>query len=106
MSDSVSEILQYSTSNSKLTKVNYSNSTVKIHDEISKSNPKLKVLSAGEVFGCLSDIIPEDDYKPFYVSRYRQLGYKRFLELANKARGGKNPPRLFFWMLKNNEIVI
>lgn len=87
MSEQVSDLLQYS--NSKLNKFNYSNSTVSI----------------GIVFNNLADIIPEDDYKPFYVSKYKTLGYKRFLELANKARGGKNPARLFFWMLKNNEVV-
>lgn len=59
-----------------------------------------------EVFSNLTDVIPEDDYMPFYVSKYSQLGSQRFIELANKARaGGKDPKRLFFWMLKNNEIV-
>lgn len=76
-------------SNSKLNNFNNSNSTV----------------SVTEVFRNLSDLIPEDDYKPFYVSRYKKLGYKRFMELANKARAGKTPARLFFWMLKNNEVV-
>jgi hypothetical protein len=47
----------------------------------------------------------DDDYKPFYVTKLNTLGYPRFMELANKARAGKNPARLFFWMLKNNEIV-
>lgn len=59
----------------------------------------------GEVFKNLTDIIPMDDYMPFYVSRFNRLGYKRFMELVNKARAGNNPPRLFFWMLKNNELV-
>lgn len=84
---SIKETIQYS--NSKLETSKYSNSTV----------------SVGEVFTNLVDIIPEDDYRPFYVSKYKQLGYRRFMELANKARAGKNPPRLFFWMLKNNELV-
>ena len=76
-------------SNSNLPKVNNSNSTV----------------SLTNVFSNLTDIIPEDDYRPFYVSYYKKLGYKRFIELANKARAGKTPDRLFFWMLKNNEAV-
>lgn len=84
---SVNQVLQYS--NSKLNKFNNSNSTVPVTT----------------VFSNLTDIIPDDDYKPFYVSRYKKLGYKRFMELANKARAGKTPARLFFWMLKNNELV-
>jgi len=77
-------------SNSNLTKLNNSNSTVTV----------------SSVFSNLTDVIPDDDYKPFYVKRYNDLGCKRFVELANKARaGGKDPKRLFFWMLKNNELV-
>jgi hypothetical protein len=58
------------------------------------------------VFGNLTDVIPYDDYMPFYVGRFKKLGYARFMELANKARrSGKDPQRLFFWMLKNNELV-
>ena len=76
-------------SNSNLPLVNNSNSTVTVAD----------------VFINLIDIIPDDEYKPFYVKRYKELGYNRFMELANKARAGRAPARLFFWMLKNNEIV-
>lgn len=79
--------VQYS--NSNLTKLSNSNSTVSVR----------------EVFVNLTDLIPDDDYKPFYVSKYNRLGYVRFMELANKARAGKTPQRLFFWMLKNNELV-
>lgn len=81
------DTVQYSNSSFKQTK--YSNSTVPITT----------------VFSNLTDLIPDDDYKPFYVSKYQKLGYKRFMELANKARAGETPGRLFFWMLKNNEIV-
>ena len=66
---------------------------------------KNSTVSLTNVFSNLTDIIPEDDYWPFYVSYYKKLGYKRFIELANKARAGKTPDRLFFWMLKNNEAV-
>ena len=84
--------LQYS--NSKLNNLNYSNSS-------NYSNCNIT-----EVFNNLTDVIPHDDYMPFYVGRFKHLGYKRFMELANKARrGGKDPQRLFFWMLKNNELV-
>ena len=90
--DSTSDILknkQYSNSDSSLTKLNNSNSTVTVLETIH----------------CLSDVIPNDDYMPFYVKQLKRLGTKRFVELANKARRGNNPQRLFFWMLKNNEIV-
>lgn len=60
--------VQYS--NSRFNTLNNSNSTVTFN----------------EVRSNLSDVIPEDDYLPFYASRYRQLGAKRFQELANKAR--------------------
>ena len=83
--------LQYS--NSNLPRVNNSNSTVNI----------------AQVFANLTDLIaPGDPYMPFYLTRYKELGYKRFVELANKARAGatKKPAAyLFFWMLKNNELV-
>ena len=59
-----------------------------------------------QVMTNLADVIPQDEYMPFYISQYRKLGYKRYVELANKARRGKDPKRLFFWMLKNNEIVL
>lgn len=84
---------------STLNSQQYSNS---ISKEINTSNSTVQIK---EVFRNLTDLIPEDDYKPFYVSRYKKLGYKRFMELANKARAGRAPQRLFFWMLKNNEVV-
>lgn len=77
-------------SNSNLPKVNNSNSTV----------------DPTTVLRNLADVVPDDDYMPFYVSKLRKLGTTRFVELANKARSsGKNPQHLFFWMLKNNELV-
>lgn len=88
--ESLQSTLRQQYSNSNLTKLNNSNSTV----------------SCKEVFSNLTDVIPDDDYMPFYVSQFKRLGAKRFVELANKARaGGKNPMRLFTWMLKNNELV-
>jgi hypothetical protein len=96
--DSHATLNSNSYSNSgKLTYVNYSNS---------KDTPSVKTVDISEVFANLTDVIPVDNYMPFYVSRYKSLGYKRFMELANKARrSGKDPKRLFFWMLKNNKIV-
>lgn len=76
-------------SNSSKTSLNYSNSTVAFK----------------EVVSALADIMPDDDYRPFYASRYQKLGYNRYMELANKARAGRDPSHLFFWMLKNNEAV-
>jgi hypothetical protein len=92
--ESLQSTLRQQYSNSNLTKLNNSNSTVN------------STVSCKEVFSNLTDVIPDDDYMPFYVSQFKRLGAKRFVELANKARaGGKNPMRLFTWMLKNNELV-
>lgn len=88
--ESIKNTIQYS--NSNLTKLNNSNSTVQ--------------LSVKEVFGNITDLVKQDDeYLPFYISKYKLLGLKRFMYLANQARKGKTPARLFFWMLKNNELV-
>lgn len=85
--ESFKTTLQYS--NSNLNNINNSNSTV-----------------ASNVIRNLSDVIPDDGYYPFYLSKIRQLGEKRFVELANKARAGSDTPaKLFCWMLKNNELV-
>lgn len=83
-------------SNHPLNKQQYSNSSLNI---------KYSNSTVYQVFSNLTDVIPDDDYKPFYVSQYKLLGYPRFIELANKARAGKEPQRLFFWMLKNNKLV-
>jgi len=87
--ESLKSTLRQQYSNSSLTKLNNSNSTV----------------TCKEVFSNLVDVIPDDDYKPFYVSQFNRLGAKRFIDLANKARKGRNPVRLFAWLLKNNELV-
>lgn len=84
-------------SNHRLNKQQYStvvkdltNSTVTLH----------------EVLTNLSDIIPNDGYAPFYAKQLESLGYKRFMELAGKARAGSDTPqRLFCWMLKHSELV-
>lgn len=86
---SIKETVQYS--NSNLTKLNNSNSTVEEPSKLIKN---------------LSDLIPDDGYTGFYLNKYRQLGRERFMELAQKARAGSDTPaKLFAWMLKNNEIV-
>ena len=101
--ESLQSTLRQQYSNSNLTKLNNSNSTV---DSTVGSNLAKATVSCKEVFSNLTDVIPDDDYMPFYVSQFKRLGAKRFVELANKARaGGKNPMRLFTWMLKNNELV-
>lgn len=93
-----------SNSNSKFNKLNNSNSnTVNSNSYLNKEE---HTVSIKHVFSNITDLVkPEDSYMPFYLSRYKQLGYKRFMELANKSRAGKTPDRLFFWMLKNNELV-
>lgn len=58
------------------------------------------------IFKNLSDVIPNDGYYPFYLSKIKALGKERFIDLANMARAGSDTPsRLFCWMLKNNESV-
>lgn len=59
------------------------------------------------IFNSLRDVIPQDDgYLPFYVKRFNDLGYERFMTLVSKARAGSDTPqKLFSWMLKNNGIV-
>lgn len=58
------------------------------------------------IFKSLSDLIPDDGYGGFYVNKFKEVGYERFMELAQKARAGSDTPaRLFCWMLKNNSIV-
>lgn len=87
--ESIKDTVQYS--NSNLTKLNNSNSTVEEPSKLIKN---------------LSDLIPDDGYTGFYLNKYRQLGRERFMELAQKARAGsETPAKLFAWMLKNNEIV-
>lgn len=86
--ESIKDTVQYS--NSNLSKINNSNSTVE----------------ASKLIKNLSDIIPNDGYTGFYLNKYRLLGRERFLELAQKARAGSDTPaKLFAWMLKNNDIV-
>lgn len=53
----------------------------------------------------LSDIINEA-YIPWYDRKRKQLGDKRFMELANKARAGSDTPKILFrWFLNNPELV-
>ena len=87
VSQIIKDTIQYSTVNNNL-----NNSTVQ--------------LPISEIFKNLTDLIPDDGYKPFYNRKYQQLGYERFMELAQKARAGSDTPqRLFCWMLKNHELV-
>lgn len=85
---------------------NFDNELQYSYSKLNKQNNSNSTVTFKEIVTNLTDVIPEDDYMPFYASKYRKLGYKRFMELANKARaGGRDPAHLFFWMLKNNEIV-
>jgi len=76
----------------------YSNSNLNLNNSNSTVDPKTVLLN-------LPDLI-HDGYEPFYIQRLNNLGYKRFMELAQKARAGSDTPqKLFSWMLKNNELV-
>lgn len=53
----------------------------------------------------LTDVVNEE-YLPWYDKRRRELGDKRFIELANKARAGSDTPKVLFrWMLNNPDLV-
>jgi hypothetical protein len=76
----------------------------------SSKEPKNTVtvtVSVSEVIKNLSDLInPDDPYMPKYIKRYRELGYHKYMWLAGKARAsGKDPARLFSWMLDNPDLV-
>lgn len=73
----------------------------------SKESKTTVSVTVSEVFSKLTDVIkPEDDYMPFYVKKYRELGHTRFMWLVAKARAASDTPdRLFFWMLKNPDLV-
>lgn len=92
----------YSNSYSNNTSNNYSNSNCNSTNDVSIS----------AVFASLADVIPDDDYKPFYIKKFRELGARRFVVLANKARSaeerrqGGDRKRLFVWMLKNPSLVV
>lgn len=86
--ESIKDTVQYS--NSNLSKINNSNSTVE----------------ATTIIKNLSDVIPDDGYNPFYLNKIKELWQARFIELAQKARAGSDTPaKLFCWMLKHNEMV-
>ncbi len=87
MEISEAQKIQYSNSNSN--SLEHSNSTV----------------NSTTVLRNISDLVHEG-YEPFYLKQLKTLGYRRFMELAGKARAGSDTPQqLFSWMLKNNEIV-
>lgn len=78
-------------------------STVTVNKNLNNSN---STVDPTTVLHNLSDIIPDDGYNKFYLNRLRDLGYGRFMELAQKARASSDTPqKLFAWMLKHNEIV-
>jgi hypothetical protein len=84
--------------NSSLNRQQYSNSS-------SKELKNTVTVTVSQVIKNLPDLIADDDYVPYYVARYKDLGYTRFMWLANKARIGRDPARLFWWMLHNPDVV-
>lgn len=72
---------------------------------IYKNSKQYSTEDTRRIFGNLADLIPEDGYEGFYVNKLKELGLERFMELANKARRGKSPMRLFTWMLTHNQLV-
>jgi len=79
--------------------------TVQYSDSSLDLNHSNSTVDTSQVLSNISDLLHEG-YEPFYARRLKELGYKRFMELAGKARAkSDSPQRLFSWMLKNNEIV-
>lgn len=86
------DTVQYSTVDKANSKDSTVNSTVTYNED--------------EVIDCLTDLIPNHDYKPWYKKQLRLLGYERFMEIVQKARAGSDTSsNLFIWMLKNHGIV-
>lgn len=84
--------------NHRLNSQQYSNSS-------SKELKTTVTVTVSQVINNLPDLIADDDYIPYYIARYRDLGYARFMWLANKARAGRDPARLFWWMLHHPDLV-
>ncbi len=47
-----------------------------------------------------ADLIDDSRYRPFFFKRLYNLGPAKFLELADRARAGAQPARLFCKLLK------
>lgn len=41
-----------------------------------------------------------DEFKPWYCKKFYELGAEKFHQIAGQARHGKNPRRLFSYLLK------
>lgn len=84
--ESVGDVLQYSNK----PRANYSTVTVTI---------KVALAQTG-------DLIANPSYKPWFAKKAKELGTRKYLELAQKARAGSETPNVLFkWMLLNPEIV-
>jgi hypothetical protein len=83
---------------------------IKNYSTVNKTNTDYStVISNNEVVSIFNNSfgdITEPQYYPFYSSRLKELGLKRFTELANLARLSSDTPiRLFNYFLKNPELV-
>lgn len=86
---------------SKTTTVQYSKEAKENYSTVQYSKDE-----AIEMFRSMNDVIPDDGYYPFYSNKLKELGSKKFVWLANRARKTSDTPaRLFCWMLKNSEKV-
>lgn len=81
----------------------YSDSNQNTEDN---SHSTVTVPSNEEILASIPDLIPNEEYNPWYLKQLRRLGYKRFMYLAAQARKGSDTPAVLFkWMLQNNGIV-
>lgn len=87
MTESLRELV---TSNKKLEKLVTSN-------KLTSLEIRIRALTIAE--GLTSTVEP-NDMTGWYCDAYKKLGESRYTMTANAAREGKNPKKLFGWLLK------
>lgn len=57
-------------------------------------------LRAIEIAGSLASLEPPNNMTGWYCLAYKKLGEGRYMAVANMAKQGHHPKRLFNWLLK------
>ena len=57
-------------------------------------------LRAIEIAGDMASLVEPHDMTPWYCKAYKTIGEGRYIAVANMARKGTHPSRLFGWLLK------
>ena len=61
---------------------------------------------ASQIFNNLTDVIPNQDYHPWFRRKLNVFGLEAFMDYVAKARAGSDTPHVLFrWMLTNPEEV-